>query len=117
MLHEALGGEHRHASGVDVVLADDALDTAKVVDVGVGVDHRGYRPLAPMLPVEGERGSGGLLGDQRVDHDDAAVAFDEADVRQIMAAHLVDAGHDFVQPVLGQQLALAPQARVGGVGR
>ena len=43
VLHEPLGSDHRDPAGVDVVLADDALDAAEVVDVGVGVDHRDHR--------------------------------------------------------------------------
>ena len=93
----------------------DAADAAEVVDVGVRVDDRGDRPVAAVRPVERERGGGGLLRDQRVDHDHALVALDQRHVRQVEAAHLVDAVGHLVQALLGAQLALAPQARVGRV--
>ena len=70
-----------------------------------------------MGPVQRERRRGRLGRDQRVDDDDARVALDEGHVREVEAAHLVDAGSDLVQALLGGELALAPQAGVRGVGR
>ena len=70
-----------------------------------------------MLLVQRERGGGGLLADQRVDHDHPGVTLDDAHHRQVEAAELVDAGHHLEQSVTDEELALPPQARVGGVGR
>ncbi len=52
---------------------DHAAHTAEVVDVAVGVDHAGDRPVAAVLPVQRERGRGGLGRDQRVDHEHAGI--------------------------------------------
>ena len=79
VLHEALGGDHRHPAGVDVLLADDALHATEVVDVGVRVDHRLDRPVHRGAPVYSANAAAAVsLHDQRVDDDDAGVALDEA---------------------------------------
>jgi hypothetical protein len=117
VVHEALGGDHRDLAGGDLLVADDALHAAEVVDVGVRVDHRLHRPLTAVLGVERERGSGRLGADQRVDDDDAGVTLDDAHDRQVEAPQLVDAGRDLEQAVFDEQLSLPPQARIGGVGR
>ncbi len=92
-MQEALGRDHGDPAG-EVRVVDDAARAAEVVDVAVGVDQRRDGPLAAMAAVERERRGGGLGGDQRVDHDHAALALDERHVRKVQAAHLVDAvGH------------------------
>src|SRR6056297_684070 len=106
----------RGIAGVDLVLADDALHPAEVVDVGVGVDHRPHRPVAAMLAVQRERGGCGLRADQRIDHDHAGVALDDGHDRQVEATELVDARAHLEQPVLDEQLPLPPQARVRRLG-
>ena len=68
------------------------------------------RPLPAVCAIQLQRGGRGLGGDQRIDHDDSGVAFDEADVRQVEAADLIDALDHFVEALLGAQLALPPQA-------
>lgn len=70
-----------------------------------------------MLAVERECGGGGLAGDQRIDDDDAGVSLDERDVRQVEAAHLIDARNDLEKAVPRGQLGLTPQARVHGCRR
>jgi hypothetical protein len=114
VLHEPVGSDDRDLPGLHVVRADDALDPAEVVDVRVRVDDRPDRPVAPLPAVQREGRGRGLLRDQRVDHDDA---LDHAHDRQVEAPQLVDARHHLEQAVAGQQLALAPQAGVHGVGR
>ena len=94
--------------------ADNPVHPAEMVDVGVGVDHRGHRPVAAVRAVQAEGGRGRLLRDQRVDHDDALVALHQGHVRQIQTPDLVDALGDLVEAV-AQELALTPQARMGGV--
>ena len=115
LLHEPLGSDHRDSPGVDVGLVDDPLHTAEVVDVRVRVDHRHDVARPAMLLVERPRRRGGLLADQRVDHDHAGLTLDDAHHRQVEARA---AGRCRERPrtaVTDQQLALAPQARVGGV--
>ena len=72
------------------------------------------RPLAAVRAVERQRRRRRLGGDQRIDHDDARVALDEADVGQVEAADLVDPLDNFVQALLGAQLRLTPEAGVHG---
>ena len=107
---EPLGCQDRHRFG------DDRFDAAEVVDMGMGVDHPGDRPLAAMVPVQPQRGGGGLGGDQRVDHDDPAVALHDRHVRQVEAADLVDAVGDLVESLPCGQLGLTPQTGVRRFG-
>jgi len=116
VLHEARGRDHRQP-GVRLRLGDDALHTAEVVDVAVGVDHRGHRTVPAVLAIQPPGRGRGLQREQRVDHDHARLPFDEGDVRQVVAAHLVDALDHLEEPLDGGQRALPPQARVDGVGR
>src|SRR5690606_15662418 len=67
-----------------------------------------------VVAVELEGCGGALGGDERVDDDDAALAFHEGHVRQVEAAYLIDALGDLVQPLLGAEPRLPPQARVRG---
>ncbi len=117
MLHEAIGREHLHLARLHVGLVDHALDAAEVVDVAVAVDHRHDRALGAVGEVEIERGLRGLGRDQRVDQDQAGGALDDGQVRQVHAAHLVDAVADLEEAVDGVELRLAPEARVHRVGR
>ena len=112
-----VGGEHDAAAGVHVLLAGDALDAAEMVDVAVAVDDADHGAVAAMLPVERERGCGGLRGDEGVDDEHAGLALDEGDVGEVEAAHLVDAGDHLEQAVDRVELRLAPEAGVGAVGR
>ena len=117
VVQEALGRDHRHLARRDLLIGDDPLHPTEVVGVRVGVDHRLHWAFAAVLGVERERGGRGLRADERVDDDHASVALDHAHHREIEAAQLVDAGHHLEEAVLDQQLSLAPEARVGGVGR
>ena len=81
------------------------------------VDHARHWPFTAQLGIQRERCGRCLFADQRVDHDDAGVALDEADHREVEPAGLIDAGCDLEESVLRQQLTLAPQACAGGVGR
>ncbi len=51
------------------------------------------------LRYSAKRSRAGLDRQQRVEHDDALVAFDNRGVRQVHAADLVDALDDLEQPV------------------
>ncbi len=112
VLEEALRREDRDAARRDVLLGHDAARAAEVVDVAVGVQQSGHRPLAAMLAIQRQRGGRRLRGDQRVDHQDARVALDDRHVRQVEAAHLVDALGDLEQAVNRVQLPLPPEARI-----
>ena len=83
-----------------------------MVGVTVGVNHGDHRPIAAVSAIQGQRGSGRLGGDQRVDDDDPGIALDEADVGKVETANLVDALDHLVEPLLSAQLALPPQAGV-----
>ena len=116
VLEEALRGDDRDSPASTSSCVDDTLHAAEVVDVAVRVDHRHDRPVAAVLAVERERGGGGLGRDQRIDDDQPRVALDERDVREVEAAHLVDAVGDLEQAVVGDELRLPPEARVRGGG-
>ncbi|MCY1520159.1 hypothetical protein D9M68_549300 [compost metagenome] len=78
----------------------------------MGVDHRDDWLLRAVLVVQVERGARGFGSEQRVDDDQAGVAFHNRHVGQVEAAHLVDAPGHAVQAVVQVELRLAPQARV-----
>ena len=110
-------GVRQPVQGVDVRLAGHPLDPTEVVDMAMGVDDAHDRAIPPVSAIQRERGRSGLGADQRIDDEDAGVPLDEADVREIHAPDLVDAGNDLEQPVDRGQLRLAPKARAGGSGR
>ena len=114
VLHEPVRRDDRAPPVGDLLGSRQAAHAAEVVGVAVGVDHADDGSIAAVLPVEGKCRRCGLDGDQGVDHQDARVALDEADVRQVQAADLVDAGHDFEQPVHRTQPRLPPEAGMDG---
>ena len=101
----------------DLVGRDHALDAAEVIDVAVREDHRGDRLRAERLLDEPPRGGGRLARGERVDHDPAGLPLDDRHVRDVVAAHLVDAARHLEQAVQIVELRLAPQARVHRGGR
>ena len=115
MVEEPFRRQHRDLALGDLLGADDPGGAAEVVDVTMGVDEAGDRALAAVLAVEGERRSGGLGRDQRVDDDDPALALDHVHVREIEAAQLVEARCDLEEAGDAVEAALAPEARVGGL--
>ena len=121
LLHGVFGEvfrcDDRDLARVDVGLGRHAEHATEMVDVAVGVDHGDDRPVSAMGAIQRKRGRRRLGGDQRIDDDDPGVALDEADVGQVQTADLVDALNDLVQPLLGAQLALPPQAGVNRTGR
>jgi hypothetical protein len=116
VVEEAGRGEDRHAPGLDLLRGEDALGAAEVVDVAVGVDQAGDRPLAAVLAVERQRGRRGLGRDQRVDDDDPLAPLDHVHVGEVEAAQLVEAGDDLEETGDAAQLALAPEVGVGAGG-
>ncbi len=104
VLDEPFRRDHRDLAGVDIGLGGDTEYAAEVVHVAVGVDHGGHRTIPAVGAVQRERRGCGLGADQRVDDDDAGVALDEADVRQVQTADLVDALDDLVEALLGARM-------------
>ena len=116
-LEEAVGRDDLDLAGLDVVFGDHALDAAIVVHVAVGIDHRHHRLLGPVLIVEVEGGPGGFRRDEGIDHNDAGIALDEIDVGGVGAPDLIDPVGHLEQAGVGQELGLAPEAGVDGLGR
>ena len=115
--HESGRRHDHHAPGGHLDRIDDAARAAVVIAVAVRVDYRRDRTLRPVREVQVERRLRRPHRAERVDHDHAGRAFDEGDVGQREAAHLVDTGHDLEQAVDGVEPRQPPQARVYRVGR
>ena len=90
---------------------------AEVVEVAVREDHRADRLRAERLLDQSPRGGGGLLRRERVDDDPAGLPLDDRHVRDVVAAHLMDAARHLEQAVQIVEPSLAPQARVHARGR
>ena len=100
MFHESFGRDQHDLAADHVGLIHDASHARPVVHVCMRIDDAHDRTLAELFVDQFERRPRRLLRGQRVEHDPAGVALDEADVREIEAAHLVDAArHHLVQPV------------------
>jgi hypothetical protein len=112
VLDEAFGGDDLDRARVDIVLGHNPLHAAEMIDVAVGVDHRGNRPVTAVLAVQRQRRRRRLGRDQRVDDDDPGVALDDAHVGQVVAADLVDPAGHLEQALPGLQGGLSPQARM-----
>lgn len=115
--HEALGRDDPHLAGGHVLFIHHTVHAAVMVHMAVGIDdghHRLVRPVG-VIELEGRRGVFG--GDERIDHDDAAVALDDGHVGKVGIADLVEAVHDLVEAVAQHQLALPPQGRIDRIRR
>ena len=110
--HEAARRHDGNLRGRRGIRGQHALDPAEVIDVTVGEDDRRHGPVAEVLARQRDRGGGRLPDGERVDDDPARLALDQRHVGDVVAAHLVDAGHDLEQAVLPVQFRLAPEARV-----
>ena len=80
-------------------------DAAEMVDVTVRVDHRDDGRVAEVLARQCDAAAAVSTRGQRVDDDPAGLAFDQRHVREIVAAHLVDAIRHLEQAVDAVQLA------------
>jgi hypothetical protein len=108
MLQEVLRGDDRHVGA----RVHHAQHTAEVIDMRMGVDHRGHRPVAAVLPVQCQPRRGHLGRHRRIDHDHPGLALDHGHVRQLDPAQLVYTVGDLEQALDRRELALPPQARV-----
>ena len=114
-LQETLGGDDPQACG-DLLRRGHAQDAAVVVHVAVGVDHRADWPIALLVAQQLQRRRRRLGRGQRIDDNPAGLAFDEGDVGDVEATHLIDAGRHLEQAVMGVEPRLPPEARVHRVG-
>jgi hypothetical protein len=108
-------GDDRHLARADVGLVDDALHAAVVVDVGVGVDHRGDRLVAHVLADQRHALLCGLDACHAVDHHQALGRLDDGQVRDVVVADLENAIGDLEQPADLDHLRLAVEARLDRV--
>lgn len=116
-----LGESRRHDDGDRALghflLADDALDAAVVIDMGMAHHDARDGATPEVFGDELECGAGAFDAHERIEHDPAGIACHERDVGHVVAAHLVDAFDHFEEAVQVVELRVAPQARVGGSGR
>ena len=77
------------------------------------IDHGYDRTGAELFVDEFQRGAGGLGCSQRVENDPAGITFDETDIREVEAAHLVDPPRQhFVEAIGHVENGLALQREV-----
>ena len=114
LLDEARGRDDRDLALGHLLRRGDAQRAAKVVGVAVREDDARHRLVAQVLAREGQRRGGTLACGERVDDDEARLAFDQRHVGDVEAAQLPDAVGDLEQPDLRIQHRVPPQARVDG---
>ncbi len=114
MLHESVRRDHLDLAGSGVLGRHHALGAAEMIDVAMGIDHGCNRPGGAVGEIEIERGLRGLVGQQGVDQDQAAIALDDGEIGEIETAHLVDAIGHLEQAMHGIELRLPPQAGIDG---
>jgi hypothetical protein len=114
---ESGGRDDPDGAALGLVLPENAPDAAEVVDVAVGQDDRGDRPVAQMAAGLGERCARRLGRSQGVDQDPAGLPLDQRHVGEVVAAHLMDTVRHLEEAVNPIELRLAPQARVDARGR
>lgn len=79
----------RHLARGHVFDVHDAFDTAVMVDVGMGVDHRHYRLVADMLTEQVQALLGAFNPGHAVDDHQAIVTLDDGQVGDVVVADLV----------------------------
>ena len=110
---ESLRRKHLDLAGVDVGFGDDPQHAAVMVDMAVREDDGHNRLLGTVLEVEAKGSLRHFLAHERIHDDDAGVALDERDVRDVHPAYLIDAiGHLEQAGVPLHDLGLTPQARI-----
>lgn len=114
---ESLGGDDRDFPLGDFLLADDPLHTAEMVGMAMGEDNCADREILDLFFQQFPACSGGINGQQRVNQDPAGFPADEAHHREIEIADLIDIIRDLEEPADMVELALTPEARIGGLRR
>ena len=117
LFQEAFWRNDLDLASLHIVFADDAFDTAIVVGVTVGVDHRLHGFLGTVFVVKVEAGFGHFGCNQRVDNDQPIVRFDNGHVGEVETTNLIDLVGHFEQTVIQVQFCNAPQAGVHRVRR
>src|SRR5262249_37468996 len=114
---EALRSINLHFAGGHVGLVNYPAHTAVVVNMTMAIDHcYDWLPRA-MLEIKLDPDLGGLRRNERIDHDNTFLAFDDCHVRKVLIAHLVDAVGNLEQTTDIDQLRLPPKAWVNCIRR
>ncbi len=114
-LQEARRRDDRDLARCNIAHIRHAAHARIMVGMAVRIDDRDDGLFAQMLGHEFIGRARRLDTRQRIDHDPALSRIDEGHRRDAEAAHLIDAVHHLEEPVLGQDLCLAAQARVHGL--
>ena len=117
VLEKTLGRIDFDFAGLHVRLVHDASDAPGMIEVRVRIDHRHDGFPGPVLVVKVERGARGFRRYQGIVDRDALLALDDGQVRQVRAAHLVNAGNHFIEAGVHQELRHTPKTGIDGVGR
>ena len=112
LCHELRRRDHLDLTTGHRLRGHDTVDTAKMVDVTVGKDDGSHRSLVQMLSGKVQGAAGGLNGGQRVDHNPAPLAGDQAHIGQIKAPQLVNPRAHLKQAGAVVQTLLAPEAGI-----
>ena len=115
--HETRRRPDCHSAGRHVIGVDDSADAAEVIDMAVSIDDRDHGLLRDVLAVEVKGGLGDLGRNQRIDHDETAVALDDRHVGYVEAAQLMDAIGHLVETVGHVHSRMTPEPGMNGVGR
>ena len=96
---------------------DDPPDAGPVVPMAVRIDYCNDRLFPGVLIEEVHGGFCRHDGCQGINNDVSRIADDDAHIRQIVAANLINPVGDFEKAMNIVKLRLAPQAGVDGVDR
>ncbi len=112
-----LGSNQTHLPGTDLLSAGYAFDAAEMVDVTM-CENDGDEGSFSQLPVDySQRFLSRFHRDQRIDQDAASGALDDAHIREIIAANLINAIRNLEQPVDVVELRLTPQTGIDACWR
>ena len=100
-----------------IFCADQPLDAAVVVDMRMTNNDSDNAVIAHLLTEELQCLGRSIAAAAAIHDDPAVFTADEGDVRNIIAAHLIDAVRDLKQAVTGVVLRVAPEAWVCRRGR
>jgi len=114
IVHELVGGEDLHVTGADLSLINDALHAAEMIDMGMCIDDRDYRPSGTVLEIEFHCSFGGLHRRQGIDDDQTVVGLHERHIGIVEAAYLVEPVGHLEETVEVVELRLTPEARIDG---